>query len=151
MPLLLAVEAVVSGMAAQAVLQHQGLRRCQCGAAAARLLLQHPGLPKRRCTGGADSAARYTPEKAAVVLWAATMLGVQARHTSGAQVRTLSRVAQLCRCCTVTAVQHLRLHWCVACGAVPSASVGEGLSPRCLPTRSVAAPALSGCGTGEPS
>eukprot|EP00891_Asterochloris_glomerata_P003265 jgi/Astpho2/3265/fgenesh1_pg.00053_%23_3_t len=82
----------VSGMAALAVMQHQGLRRCRCGAAAAGLILQQPGLLDMMqwcCTGNADSAAQFTPGKIAVVLWAGTKLGVQARHYSEAQVDLL--------------------------------------------------------------
>ena len=92
-PLACCGELSCQGIAALAILQHQGLRRCQCGAAAAGVILQHPGLPDMvqwRCTGNAGRAAQCTPGKAAVVLWAATKLGVQARHHLEAQVMLLS-------------------------------------------------------------
>lgn len=109
----------MSGMAALAVMQHQGLRRCRCGAAAAGLILQQPGLLDMMqwcCTGNADSAAQFTPGKIAVVLWAGTKLGVQARHYSEAQVMPLNRVCSVPVCCATSA-----LAWREACGAVPCA------------------------------
>ena len=85
------------------------------------------------CNGHADSAAQFTPEEAAVVLWAATKLGLQAGHYPEAQVTTLNRVSA-----APAAVQRLRLHThCVACGVVPGVQLmqlGRGCpAPACPP------------------
>ena len=141
----------MSGTAAQAVPQHQGLQRCQCGAAAAGLILQRSGLLEmvhRRCTSHADSAAQPTPAKAAVVLWAATKLGLQARHYSEAQVMTLSHVGA-----APAAEQPLRLHgvWPAVLSLVRSSCSWKGAEPQRPIHFRIAVPDLSECAAGGPS
>ena len=147
---MLAVEAVLSGIAVLAVLQQQGLRRCQCGATAARVVLQHPGLLEvvQWCsTGSADSAAHFTPEKPAVLFWAATKLGVQARHH---QRRRWCRSVVLAL--KQAAVQHLRSPgvWPALLSPMRSLCSWEGAAPRLTVHMNKAVPKLSSCATGGP-